>query len=78
MGAAAGGVSLLVFPDAAIHDIELRKINALATPVIVGTVMMLIGIRRNRKGQVLVGLDRFVYAFIFALAMALIRLQWAK
>jgi hypothetical protein len=40
--------------------------------------MRLIGKLRERRGQTLVGLDRFFYAFTFALAMTLVRFTFAK
>ncbi len=40
--------------------------------------MRQIGRLRDRCGQTLVGLDRFGYAFSFALAMALVRFIFAK
>jgi hypothetical protein len=39
--------------------------------------MMLLGWFRLKKGQELVRLDRFGYAFVFAFAMALVRFIWA-
>lgn len=72
-GAMAGGISLLIFPTSPISNLLFRKINILVTPVAVGGVMMLIGRQRDKWGQNLVRLDRFGYAFVFALAMAIIR-----
>lgn len=76
-GAIAGAVSLLIFPTSPIADPMLRKINLVATPVAVGLVMMMIGRARLKKGQSLVRLDQFGYAFTFAFAMALVRFIWA-
>lgn len=73
LGAMAGGISLLIFPTSPISNPAFRKINLLVTPVAVGGVMMLIGRQRDKWGQNLVRLDRFGYAFVFALAMAIIR-----
>ena len=39
--------------------------------------MVLVGRVRQKKGQNLVRLDRFGYAFVFAFAMALVRFIWA-
>ncbi|MCJ2183141.1 hypothetical protein MTR62_10620 [Novosphingobium sp. 1949] len=76
-GVAAGGFSLLVMPHSAIHDPALRLVNLLGTPVLSGAAMTLIGRLRVRKGQSLVRLDRFGYAFLFAFTMALMRYNWA-
>lgn len=76
-GIAAGGISVWIFPTSHIHDPLFRKMNLIVTPVALGFLMMLIGKIRLRKGQDLIRLDRFGYAFVFAFAMALIRFIWA-
>lgn len=76
-GALFGGFSLLVYPTAAIHDPQLRVVNLAVTPVAVGGAMALLGKFRDRKGQDLVALDEFFYAFLFAFCMTLVRLIWA-
>lgn len=76
-GILAGGISLLIFSRSAIHNPQLRLANLVVTPVLVGTGMMLLGRLRERKGQELVRLDRFGYAFLFALSMAAVRYIWA-
>lgn len=72
-GLIAGGISLLVFPHSFIRSRGLRLLNLIVTPLLVGEAMRQIGKLRERRGQSLVKLDRFFYAFAFALAMALIR-----
>lgn len=76
-GLIAGGISLFIFPTSPIANSRLRAVNLVATPVAIATVMMLIGRARMCKGQSLVSLDRFGYAFIFAFSMALVRFIWA-
>jgi hypothetical protein len=76
-GAIAGAISLWILPTSPIHNPLFRKANLIVTPVAVGFVMMLIGKIRSRKGQDLVRLDRFGYAFVFAFAMAAVRFIWA-
>lgn len=77
-GAIAGAVSLLIFPSSPIADPMLRQINLVATPLAVGIVMAMIGRTRLKRGQGLVRLDQFGYAFVFAFAMALVRFIWAR
>jgi hypothetical protein len=72
-GALAGGISLLVLPHSLISNIAYREANLIVTPLIAGGVMMLVGRQRDRRGSALGGLDRFGYAFMFALSMAVIR-----
>ena len=76
-GAIAGGISLWIFPTSPIHSSLLRQLNLVATPVACGLFMMLVGRIRLKKGQDLVRLDRFGYAFVFAFVMALVRFAWA-
>jgi hypothetical protein len=77
-GALAGGISVFVFPRSFIKSQTLRLLNLIVTPLATGEIMRLIGKLRERRGQTLVGLDRFLYAFAFALAMALVRFTFAK
>ncbi|HET6941642.1 MAG TPA: hypothetical protein VFH89_05735 [Sphingomicrobium sp.] len=76
-GAIAGGISLWIFPTSPIDNPVLREINLVVTPVACGLVMMMVGKLRLRKGQDIVRLDQFGYAFVFAFAMALVRFAWA-
>jgi hypothetical protein len=76
-GAIAGGISLLIVPKSLISDPVFRQINLVLTPLAAGAVMMLIGRERTKRGQILVKLDRFGYAFVFALSMAVVRYTWA-
>jgi len=77
-GAIAGGLSLLIFPHSPIASLQLRQANLLITPIVAGAVMLLIGRQRNQRGQTLVKLDRFGYAFVFAFTMAVVRYVWAQ
>ncbi|WP_428969531.1 hypothetical protein ACQR50_01485 [Sphingomonas sp. Xoc002] len=76
-GLITGGISLLLFPHSPITDPHWRRINLIVTPILAGGVMAVIGSLRRRKGLRLVRLDRFGYAYLFALVMALVRYRWA-
>ena len=77
LGAAAGGISLIIFKATLIHDSTIRVLNLFLTPVLAGLLMTLIGWWRRKKGQYLVRLDRFGYGFLFAFGMALVRFLYA-
>jgi hypothetical protein len=77
-GLLAGGISLLLFPRSFISNQTLRLLNLAVTPLATAEIMRQIGKLRAGRGQTLVGLDRFAYAFIFALAMASVRFTFAK
>jgi len=49
----------------------------IVTPIVAGAAMAVIGSLRRRRGLRLVRLDRFGYAYVFALVMALVRFHWA-
>jgi hypothetical protein len=77
VGAAVGGLSLLLFKSSMIHNSFLRIVNLVVTPILAGLVMVAIGHLREKRGQQLVRLDRFGYGFIFAFGMALVRFLYA-
>ncbi len=74
-GAIAGGLSLLV-PRVFLAPWWLRLLNLVATPVACGFIMEKVGQMRERRGQRTIGIDTFLYGYLFALAMAVVRLIW--
>lgn len=76
-GAAAGGLSLLVFPLAYLHGDVARIANLVVAPLVAGVVMSAVGAWRRRRGQALLRLDSFAYGALFALAFALVRWRFA-
>jgi hypothetical protein len=77
LGAVAGALSLLVFSHSLIHSHTARLVNLVLAPVAVGLAMAAIGAWRKRHGKTEIALDRFTYGYVFAFAMALVRLHWA-
>ena len=75
-GAAAGALSLWVFPSLFIGNHAARIANAVITPFIAGGCMAAIGAWRRKRDQELILLDRFAYGYLFALVMALVRLRF--
>jgi hypothetical protein len=78
LGALAGLSSLWFLPHHLTPAGGWRIVNLIATPIIAGACMALIGGWRSRRGQTLVRLDKFSYGFLFALAWALVRLAGAN
>lgn len=76
-GLAGGAISLWIFPASPIRNPLFRQMNLVATPVALGFLMTLVGKIRLNKGQDVMRLDRFGYAFVFAFSMALVRFIWA-
>lgn len=77
-GSCAGGLSLLLRPDAMIHSQTGQWLNLLVTPLVCALVMGWLGAWRRRRGQELIRLDRASYAYVFALGMALVRFLWTN
>ena len=78
LGAIAGGLSLLIFPAMLLTTPAARFANLLLTPLAAGAVMVGIGWWRVRKQHRVIRLDRFVYAYLFALAMAIVRVAFCR
>ncbi len=77
-GAAAGALSLWLFPSLFIAHRWASIANILATPLVAGALMAQLGAWRRRRGEELLRLDHFAYGFIFALAMSVVRFVFAK
>ena len=77
-GIMLGGFSLLIMPTSPIHNAGLRLINLIVTPMIVGLLMVAVGRRRRKMGQETTRLNRFSFAYAFALSFAAIRFAFAS
>ncbi|MEY8690246.1 MAG: hypothetical protein AB9M53_10285 [Leptothrix sp. (in: b-proteobacteria)] len=77
MGAAAGGLSLLVLPHYLLRAESARVAYLLLAPAAVGSGIAAIGTWRARRGQPRIGIDRWVYGATFAFAFALVRFVFA-
>ncbi len=73
IGLILGGLSLLIFPRSFVRSETFHGINLLITPLVAGLVMGALGRWRERHGETILRLDSFVYGFVFAFAMALVR-----
>ena len=76
-GALAGGLSLLVFKEHMVPE-PWRIANLIVTPLLVGAIMSVLGSLRMRRGEPVLGIDRFAYGYVFALAIALVRFIYAE
>ena len=59
------------------HAGWLRILTLLLVPGLAGLAMNALGAWRLRRDQALIRLDRFGYAYLFALGMSLVRFFWA-
>ena len=78
LGLIFGGLSLLVFPDSFVRSERFHGINLLITPVLGGLAMSALGWLRRRQGLTLLRLDSFIYGFLFAFMMALVRFVYTN
>jgi hypothetical protein len=73
LGLICGGVSLLIFPDAIARSERFHGINVLVAPALAGLGMAGLGWLLERSGRRRLRIDSFVYGFIFALPISLVR-----
>jgi hypothetical protein len=73
LGLIAGTISLLLFPHLMMASHGARVANLIVTPIAAGLAMSALGAWRLHRGQVLLRLDRFTFAYLFALALAAVR-----
>jgi len=78
LGAALGGLSLQILPSMLIADEEKRIVTLVVAPLVVGLVMTTVGALRRRRGEALVRLDTFAFAWLFAFAFTGVRYLLAK
>jgi hypothetical protein len=78
LGCAAGGLSLIIFPRHLIRVQWAKFLSLAAVPSGAGLAMSLIGYLRRRQHKELIRLDSFIYGFLFALAMTMIRFWLGK
>ena len=77
LGALVGALSLLAFPNHLTPAGALRWLNLLLTPALAGAVMVAVGRWRARRGSAVLPIDRFAWGYLFALALAAVRFQFA-
>jgi len=78
LGFLTGGISVLIVPHPLVHRSRVHGISVLISPVITGTVMWMVGWWLRKRGKKVVQIESFWYGFVFALAMALMRLWFAR
>ena len=74
-GAIVGALSLLL-PKMFVISKSLRLANLIITPISCGFLMALFGKFRKRKGADTIRLDTFMYGYLFAQSMAVVRYIW--
>ena len=77
LGAALGGISLLIFPHKFAVSTWLQLLNVVASPAIVGGAMVGIGRWRRQRNQRQLLLHKFWFGSLLALVFAIVRLIFA-
>ena len=77
LGALFGALSLWVLPHHLTRDGWPRLLNLVFTPVLAGLAMTLLGRWRARRGDPVLRIDRFACGYLFALAVAVVRFNFA-
>jgi len=78
LGALAGAISLVFFPEHLSPQGWPRVLNLLLLPIALGGTMSLIGAWRSKRGARVLRIDKFAYGALFAFSMALVRFEWAQ
>lgn len=74
-GAIAGGLSLFI-PKMLTVPEWLRIVNLIVAPVACGFIMAKVGQFREHRGDRPIRIDTFMFGYLFALAMAVVRFIW--
>ena len=77
LGMLAGGCSVLIFPHHFVRPSRIPGISLLASPILTGAVLSLIGTFLRNRDKITTRIETFRYGFAFAFGMALVRLLFA-
>jgi len=77
VGAIVGGVSLLIIPQYIIPSFQIRFINLIVTPVVIGALINLSSNIKFHRKLLTFDLINFVSGYTFALALAGVRYFFA-
>lgn len=77
LGIAGGALSLLVVANQITPDGIARLANLAIAPLLAGFGMVMLGRWRAKRGDPRLGIDRFLYGYLFALSFALVRFVFA-
>jgi VIT1/CCC1 family predicted Fe2+/Mn2+ transporter len=77
LGGVVGALSVWLLPQHFTGEGWPRLANLVITPVLAGLAMAALGFWRARRGDVLLRIDRFACGYLFALAVAVVRYNFA-
>lgn len=77
-GAAAGFLSVLLFPHPLVHRSRIPGISLIVSPILAGAGMAWVGSAIRRRNKEPTQIESFTYGFAFALGIAVVRSFLAK
>lgn len=72
-GVCVGFATVYFFPSHFIDRPDLRTVNLAVTPVAIAAAMAWYGAVRRKREKDVVGFEKFIFAYVFALAVAAVR-----
>ena len=78
LGAVIGFISVWAHPAHFIRTVSHRWLNLVITPLISGWTMAALGHWHQKRGDRVVGMDKFFNGWGFALAFAVVRFVWCR
>jgi hypothetical protein len=78
LGLVAGVASIFLLPHHLVRPSRFHGISLLISPLVTGFIMSQVGAFLRRKDKATVRIESFLYGFIFALGIAVIRLAFLK
>ncbi|MEZ5690998.1 MAG: hypothetical protein R3D71_04960 [Rickettsiales bacterium] len=76
-GCIVGWLSLFLYPEFLIEEQQLRIIALFFIPLLTGLIMMILGLVFSNKKKNTTESDKFIYTFIFAFGISLVRFSLA-
>jgi hypothetical protein len=73
LGVLVGFLSVVAYPHPFVHPSRLHGVSIIASPLITGFVMSQLGRLLRNYGRKVMPIESFVYGFMFAFAMTLVR-----
>ena len=78
LGIASGACSVLIFPHPLVHPSKIHGISLIVGPVLAGFAMSRLGRYLRRQGEETIPTESFLFGFMFAFAMAVVRFLFVK
>ena len=78
LGAATGGLSLVLLPHPLFYPSRLHGISLVVSPILTGLAMWQVGSLLRTRNKKVIRIESFWYGFTFAVGMAFVRFYFTK